>query len=165
MATTSQSLLKCLYRPSQFVSQSSPTHSLQSINYFYLRQPSRLCSSNSANREDKIRQSFMSKYQNKIRSSTTAVAWSRHQKDQASPSTTTTPEDEHKEGFVTPEYDTPEEAKYDPHSVFGIPRATFRGLVIGISCLIGATLFVILKPDAIVSFETIPLRPFPLYIF
>merc|ERR1712157_233966 len=77
-------------------------------------------------------------------------AWSRYQTDvEIKPPPELRPEEEHKEGFVTQEYDTPQEKEYNPHTVWGIPRATFRGLVIGISCLIGATLFVYLKPDAI----------------
>lgn len=131
-----------LYRP---LSSSPFIPCYRSFPHFQYTYQRRLCSSNDS-REESIKASFMSKYQRKIQSSTTQTAWTRHQEAEE----IRKPEKLHQEGFVTPEYDTPEEKKYDPNAVFGIPRATFRGLVIGISCFIGATLFIILKPDAIV---------------
>jgi len=53
------------------------------------------------------------------------------------------------QGFKDAEYEAPEEPEYDPHRKWGIPRGTFRGIVIGISCAIGAVLFFTLKPDPI----------------
>jgi len=95
--------------------------------------------------EERLKQSFISKYQRKIQKSQTPEAWNRYEKEIA-PSD---PQTKFYQDFETPEYETPKEKEYDPHRVFSMPRATFRGLVIGLSCLIGATCFVILKPQPI----------------
>lgn len=105
--------------------------------------------------EERLKQSFISKYQRKIQNQSTTEAWNRYEKEikptESGPMAATNPQQKFYEDFETPEYETPKEKEYDPHRVFAMPRATFRGLIIGLSCLIGATCFVILRPQPIVK--------------
>lgn len=107
-------------------------------------------SSSSMSKEEQLKQSFIGKYSRKISGKrATPEAWSRYEKEIAG---ATTPQQKMYQDFQTPEYETPQEADYDPHKVLGIPRATFRGLIIALSCLIGGACFVVLRPSPIVKY-------------
>lgn len=99
--------------------------------------------------EERLKATFLSKYSRKIQSSSTPAAWGRYKTEIKKDDGPRMAQDAFHEGFRDPEYETPEEADYDPHRKWGIPRGTFRGIVIGISCAIGAALFFTLRPDPI----------------
>eukprot|EP01084_Bolivina_argentea_P067031 122159_1 len=114
-----------------------------------LPQQKRLFAENKS-REDALKDSFISKYQKKIQKAQTHEAWTRYETEMKP--FTEYPDQEGKESAKQEGAEgdeMPKEARYNPTTVIGIPRATFRGLFIGISCFIGATLFVILKPAPI----------------
>lgn len=102
--------------------------------------------------EERLKASFINKYSRKIQSSSTPAAWGRYENEiKDDPNQPRMAQDAFMGGFKDPEYEAPEEAEYDPNKKWGIPRGTFRGIVIGISCAIGAVLFFTLKPDPIVE--------------
>eukprot|EP00484_Ammonia_sp_Unknown_P023394 CAMPEP_0197050444 /NCGR_PEP_ID=MMETSP1384-20130603/25330_1 /TAXON_ID=29189 /ORGANISM="Ammonia sp." /LENGTH=284 /DNA_ID=CAMNT_0042482847 /DNA_START=637 /DNA_END=1491 /DNA_ORIENTATION=+ len=115
--------------------------------------------SKSGSSEDALRASFVSRYHRKIKEATTSMAWQRYEREiqgresessvERAASPKTPQQIVWKDMDGAQDHETPKEKAYDPHKVLGIPRATFRGLVIGMSCLIGATLFVILRPRPI----------------
>ena len=93
-------------------------------------------------REEELRQQFAAKYQRKIQTGNTE-AMSRYASE-IEPQQTAIDHG----GTVGSQ-----QSKQQTYGhVFGIPRATFRGIFLMISCLIGATCFVILRPSPIVKY-------------